>query len=405
MKKTVTIAVIILAVVYIAAFSIIAAVSNPVSTELVRHGVLENSVQVEGIVVREEWVYTSADGGVFESPHSDGVRISTGERLGTVYFGEISSETTVRLKQINQEINRLEEKEELFQDGMNDPDKINTSISALLNDAVTASIERDGKKITEIHSEIKRLHTKRLKLEGKAEEESGELYELYSEKRQLETGLRSEELRAQQAGVFSYLTDGFEARIGTSNLRSLTPKDVDTLLDTEISHPETEFSGQPVAKIVNNFKWYFVFNLTLQQLDTLKVGDEVFLRFSGDPNERVPAEIAVVSPEQNGRVTVSVSCMTDIKTALNNRKLKVELIKKRYEGSCFSRSAVRVKEDVSGVYVIKGGVAVFCPVEILYGTDETVIISSEQTPSNQVKLYDEIINEKTGNIKEGELLR
>ncbi len=405
MKKTVTVAVIILAVVYIAAFTIVSVTSSPTSTELVRRGVLENSVQVEGIVVREEWVYTSAEGGIFESPHSDGTRVNTGEQLGTVYFGEITSETTARLKQINQEISQLEAKEEMFENGMNDPEKINTRISALAEEMIDASIDCDGKKISQIQSEITQLHSKRLILEGKQTEEAGELYQLYSEKRELETGLHSEKVYARQAGIFTYLTDGFETRIGTSNLRSLTPKDVDTLLETEIPHPEDEFSAQPVAKIVNNYKWYFVFNLTMQQLDTLKVGDTVYLRFSGDPNERIPAEIATVSQEQNGEVCVSVSCMTDVKATLNNRKLKVELIKRRYEGSCFSRSAVRVKDDVSGVYVVKGGVAVFCPVDILFGTDETVIISSEQTPSNQVKLYDEIINEKTSNIKEGELLR
>ncbi len=405
MKKTVTVAVVLLVLVYIAAFTIISATSNPVSTELVRRGVLENSVQVEGVVVREEWVYTAADGGMFESPHSDGTRLNIGERLGTVYFGEITSETTARLKQINQEISQLEAKEEMFESGMNDPEKINTRISSLVEEMVDASIDCDGKQISRIQTEIVQLHNKRLILEGKQTEEGSALYQLYSEKRELETGLRSEELYARQAGVFTYLTDGFEARIGTSNLRSLTPKDVETLLETEISHPEDEFSAQPVAKIVNNYKWYFVFNLTTQQLDTLKLGDVVYLRFSGDPNERIRAKIATISPEQDGKVCVSVSCMTDVKAALNNRKLKVELVKQRYEGSCFSRSAVRVKDDVSGVYVIKGGVAVFCPVDILYGTDETVIISSEQTATNQVKLYDEIINEKTSNIKEGELLR
>ena len=405
MKKTVTIAVVILALVYVTAFTIISVTSNPVSTELVRQGVLENSVQVEGMVVREEWVYTTSEGGVFEGQHNDGTRISIGDQLGVAYFGEVSSGATGQLKQINQEIEQLEKKEELFESRLDDSEKINTRISSLVKEMISASIDCNGKLISDLQNEISQLHRRRLTLEGKQSEEAGELGQLYAKKQELETGLKTEELYAEQAGVFTYLVDGFETRVGVGNLRSLTPKDVDTLLETEISNPESEFSAQPVAKIINNYKWYFVFNLTVQQLDTLKVGDTVHLRFSGDSNERIPAEIAIVSPEQDGRVSVSVSCMTDLKAMINNRKLKVELIKHRYEGSCFSRSAVRVKDDISGVYVVKDGVAVFCPVDILYGTDETVIISSEQTEENQVKLHDEIINEKTSNIKEGELLR
>lgn len=405
MKKTVTIAVVALALIYIAAFTIISVTSSPVSTELVRQGVLENSVQVEGIVVREEWVYTSEDGGVFESPYSDGTRVSAGEKLGTVYFGEVSSQAASQLKLINQEITRLEEKEEIFENGMNDPEKINTRISSLVGDLVTASIACDGKRVSELQGEISQLHSRRLVLEGKQQEGSSELSRLYSQKAELEAGLQTEDYYAQQAGVFTYLIDGFETRLGISSLRDLTPKDVDNLWQTDITNIAGEFSAQPVAKIVNNFKWYFVFNLTVQQLDTLKTGDNVYLRFSGDLSESIPAEIATISSEQDGRVCVSVSCMNDIKTVLTNRKLKIDLIKQRYEGSCFSRSAVRVRDDVSGVYVVKDGVAVFCPVEILYGTDETVIISSEQNENNQVKLYDEIINEKTSEVKEGELLR
>ena len=128
MKKTVTIAVVALALVYIAAFTVISMTSNPVSTELVRQGVLENSVQVEGIVVREEWVYTSEEGGVFESPFADGARVNAGEKLGTIYFGEVSSEAASQLKLINQEITQLEAKEEIFENGLNDPEKIKTRI-------------------------------------------------------------------------------------------------------------------------------------------------------------------------------------------------------------------------------------------------------------------------------------
>jgi len=225
---------------------------------------------------------------------------------------------------------------------LDDVEKINTRISVLMKEIVDASVCCDGKMISDLQNEISQLHRRRLILEGKKSEETGELDQLYSQKQELESGLKTEELYAQQAGVFTYSVDGFEARVGTSNLRSLTPKDVDTLMETEISNPKSEFSSPPVAKIVNNYKWYFLFNLTVQQLDTLKVGDVVHLRFSGDSNERITAKIATISPEQDGRVSVSVSCMTDVKAALNNRKLKVELIKHRYEGSCFSRSAVRV---------------------------------------------------------------
>lgn len=405
MKKTVTIAVVILAFVYVAAFAIISVTSSPVSTELVRQGTLENSVQVDGIAVREEWVYTANEDGVFESSYNDGTRVSVGEQLGVAYFGEISSETSSRLNQINQEIIRLEKKDEQFENNLNDPEKINTRMSALMKEMMVAAAEQDGSAVSDLQKQITQLHGKRLSLEGKNSGGDGELGQLYAEKWELETGLRTQEIYAEQAGIFTYLVDGFETRVGVSNLEHLRPGDVDTLLETEISDPESEFKGFPVAKIINNYKWYFVFNLTVQQLDTLKVGDSVYLRFSGDPNERIPATIASISDEEDGRVCVSVSCMQDVEAALNHRKLKIELIKQRYEGSCFSRSAVRVKGDVSGVYVIKDGVAVFCPVDILYGTDETVIISSEQTENNQVKLFDEIINEKTGSIKEGALLR
>lgn len=388
----------------VAAFVVVNMTNDPVTTELARYGYLENAVEVDGLVVRTEQVMTTDSGGVFESTFAEGQRVSNGQKIGTVYKGEVSPAVASELNSINTKLSQLSAQDGAQKLAFDDVYKIDSQISARIDDIVGYAIDGNGRSIESAKQEMDQLQDNKLVIQGKKEQEQDEKTVLTSRKTELEAGLQKSDIFAAMAGVFSYTIDGLEDKVGVSSLASLTPKALDGLLKSDTNKDNGVFPGNPVAKVIDNFLWYYSFNLTQVQLDNLKVGDGVYLRFTAGTEELIPAVIETISPQEEGRVCVSVSCTHEVPSMTSNRKLKGTLIKRRYEGYKFPREAIRIKDNVTGVYIVSGGAPAFRPVEVLYSNDNFAVISSEQSAANQVKLYDEIIV-KAGEIEEGKLLR
>ena len=78
-------------------------------------------------------------------------------------------------------------------------------------------------------------------------------------------------------------------------------------------------------------------------------------------------------------------------------------VKKVYEGYKVPKTAVVVKDDVVGVYALMGGIVEFRPINIVYSSEDYIMISNEyDSETNQIHMYDDIIL-STEDVKEGML--
>lgn len=403
MNKKILIFAITLGLLCVIAFVIISTAGSSLTTDLVQYGWLENSLQVEALVVHEEHLLVAESSGFFETILQEGQRVSGGQRIGTIYKGDLSVDVATELRNINSRLLELEAKSKTQEVAFDDVHKIDTQIADGVKSIISFALDGNGSYITNAKTDLDELQHNKLRIQGKTAEEPDETAVLLARKQELETGLQKSDLYAPVSGVFSYTIDGLEDKVGVDSLESMTPDVLKTLLSSKQKKASGVTVGQPVAKIMDNYQWYLSFCLTKNELDTLEREDVVYLRFSDQEEEAIPAIIHRISPEQDGEVCVSVSCTREVPATISNRTLKVTLVKQRYEGFKFSREAVRMKDNRTGVYAIKQGTAVFRPVEILFSDEDFVVVSTKTGETNQIALYDSVIV-KADKIEEGKLL-
>lgn len=148
--------------------------------------------------------------------------------------------------------------------------------------------------------------------------------------------------------------------------------------------------GDPIGKTVNNYEWYLAAEIDTAESELLKVGSEIKLRFTELDENEINATVYSVSSEEDGKVTVIVKSNKYVKSIYYTSTARTQLIKHTYTGIKVPQKALRIQNDKKGVYVMRGNVVRFVPVNINY-SDKDWVITSENEENGGIKLYDEVV--------------
>ena len=95
---------------------------------------------------------------------------------------------------------------------------------------------------------------------------------------------------------------------------------------------------------------------------------------------------------QGDKMTVVLSCSLMDETFANMRTEDMQIVTKSHMGYRVPSNVIRFDENNNtGIYVLRGKIITFIPVEIIYTEDDFAIISSSSSNGKSVRLYDEVI--------------
>ncbi|MBQ4517471.1 MAG: hypothetical protein II997_02675 [Clostridia bacterium] len=371
-----------------------------IRVETLRQGSMEDMVITKGIVIKRETVLNPEASDNYEASVQEGTRISAGQEVAAVYSGGVSSELRARLERINSKIEQIEKNQADLLNFGNDISRMEQKITDQVALMVEQSVRGDMAAVGDTQLVLESLCEKKGQIAGTA---SGNdtLNELRNQKADIEAqiGTARQRITAPVPGVFSSAVDGLENIITPDNMKELTPTKVDSLFEQAADKNSTEHTGY---KIINNFEYYIAINVPTENLSTLRTGQTAKLRFYELSGDLVKAEVAYLSPEENGHKTVLLKARQHVDSLLKLRSVNVEFIKSRFDGYRINVKSLRTKDDVTGIYVRRDNMLKFIPVNILYNTQDTVIIesASKETP---LKLYDEVVV-SASSYEEGKLL-
>lgn len=123
----------------------------------------------------------------------------------------------------------------------------------------------------------------------------------------------------------------------------------------------------------------------------MEVGDSVQIRFSDFSVAPIPAKVVHISgSNEKGEKTVVAQCCKYVEGLLKNRVVNMEFIKKSVSGYKVKTEYLHTQENAVGLFVKRGAVMKFIPVEVIYSTQHEAIIkaASNETP---IKAYDEVV--------------
>lgn len=364
------------------------ALYNPVRTVSAVYTEVDDSVQIDGYVVRDESVMTrNFSSGVLEMNMYEGERVASGSAVAVVYADEASAQKSYEAAEINEQINRLTT---LYsQSGESyDIDAANDRISEWAIALVKMQQESVSGTTDAIVEELKMQTLLREYIYRDKVELLSVIDELRAEKSKLGAAASIiKRVYAPRAGYFSQNTDGYESVLSSKLVLNSTPSEF-----SETCGKYATPDGNAIGKLISSNKWYFAAVIDEKSASRLDEGDVMTLKFNDKSLPEVEGEIVRLTEPENEKVLVAFLCNTHISSFTKVRKITAQAIVKTYSGLKVPREALRVSEDgQNGVYCLIDSQVKFKPIEIIFEKDSYYVSKYDSSDTKSLLLYDEIV--------------
>lgn len=372
--------------------------SDPVTTTLVTEGQAEDTIALNGWLVRDEEVLP-AQSGTLSRVQQEGQRVGVGQVLAMVYANDSALQTVSQIETLELQLQQLQ----FALTSYLDPDaalKLDTSITG---NSLTLRQSLTGGDYTAAESDIAQLKAAVLKRDHpytSQEEIQTEIKSVEGQISSLKASLSgAAAVTAKAAGTYSAVCDGYETVLTTTFLETVTPGALARL------QPAGEQSS--MGKLIYGDSWYYVVTLTEEQAAYLKGQGSVTLRFAKGFDQNIRMQVEAVSEPENGQAAVTLSCRRYLAQTTLLRHQAADVILRTYEGLRVPSNALRVSEEgVTGVYCLDGVTASFRPVAVLYqGQGYALVRPADGTSDTRtLRVGDEVIA-TAGQLHDGKVIR
>ena len=372
--------------------------SDPVTTTLVTEGQAEDTIALNGWLVRDEEVLP-AQSGTLSRVQQEGQRVGVGQVLAMVYANDSALQTVSQIETLELQLQQLQ----FALTSYLDPDaalKLDTSITGNI---LTLRQSLTGGDYTAAESDIAQLKAAVLKRDHpytSQEEIQTEIKSVEGQISSLKASLSgAAAVTAKAAGTYSAVCDGYETVLTTTFLETVTPGALARL------QPAGEQSS--MGKLIYGDFWYYVVTLTEEQAAYLKGQGRVTLRFAKGFDQNIRMQVEAVSEPENGQAAVTLSCRRYLAQTTLLRHQAADVILRTYEGLRVPSNALRVSEEgVTGVYCLDGVTASFRPVAVLYqGQGYALVRPADGTSDTRtLRVGDEVIA-TAGQLHDGKVIR
>lgn len=362
---------------------------SPIDTQrLTEETTIEETIDFKGFALRDEKIIdTSASGTVIPLAH-DGKRVANGDNIAVVCQNDDQAAAYTKLESLKHELERYK--------NINDPDgtqelsadKLNTKISDAYDDIMDAVTTGAYDELPDaLTAYADKCATKQILTDGSIDL-SAKLTSLENEIAALTAqNINYSSVKAPKSGYYINTIDGYESALSYKDALSLTSQQIESALNAE----PAAVSGNSLGKIVESYKWYIVGETESQNSSYFKNGAKITVNF---PKEGVNHVTMLVekADTQGDKMTVVLSCSLMDETFANMRTEDMQIVTKSHTGYRVPSNVIRFDEDNNtGIYVLRGKIITFIPVEIIYTEDDFAIISSSSSNGKSVRLYDEVI--------------
>lgn len=386
----------------IAVFAVHQAVSSfykPVKTETAVYSDISDGLNITGIIIRNETLVTSSDGGVMHFVIGDGNRVAKDGVIANIYDSESASITLERIDSVSSKIKDIEEMLSYNDLEAADLDMINAKVSKNLNNLIVSGANGNYDSFSEKSDELLSSYNRRQAAMGETADFSAQLSALKSEREQLSSSLPAAKgtLKAAQSGYFVSKADGYENALTCDNLDKITPEYLNGIKAESVNE-------NIVGKIVSDYEWYIAAEVSINESLNYKEGESLTIYTSVKSYPKLPVTVSKINiSESSGGAVVLFACNDMNSELASMRTGPMTVVKKEYSGLKVPKSALRVVDSKRGVYVLTGMQVKFVEVNVLFADGEYIICEKQTSDDTVLRLYDEVIV-KGKNLYDGKII-
>lgn len=364
--------------------------TDPVATAVAYAYTVNDSVETDGLLVRQEQVLPGYSG-IADVIPGEGERVGASQTVAVIYRDGQALER-------KDEIQTLTMEAELLQYATTQSD-FTAGTAELEDDVIRAVVTLragaaagDFGRLEDQVLDLKRAVLRRDYTYGQGVDTS-RLAQLNSRLRTLQSQSAKDtsQVRATRSGTYSALVDGWEQLLTPDYAAELTPSGLDELLDRKVAGD----SGA-LGKLITSNRWYLVAALPEESARRLSTGETVAVGYTGDFERDVDMRVESVGEPENGRCVVLLSTDRYLSSTTLLRQQTVEVIFARDEGLRVPKDAVHILPDkdggsVTGVYAVVNGQAEFKRAEVLAEGTQFYVVRPLDEGKRILRAGDEII--------------
>ncbi len=366
--------------------------NSSVESMVAESGNLENVIIADGIVVKDERVYSASVNGSATYYYDDGTKVKSGQLVADL-------NTDMSAAQINKQMAEIQAAIDMKKgtDGKAESTALSSETAAVYENEIQLSI---------LNSELNSVYALAVQVSSPdAVAVYSDSYEQYEEaqlvamKDSLAKSISTQKVPyySGQAGLITYKIDGLENEYKFENVLSMTPsstvKKEYTVLNK--SNKETMVENESMFKIIRNFEYYIAATVDNEKAKLFSEKKYVKTRVLCDgASHEVWGYIEKIN--YGSEQSVLILYFDDFFYKIyDKRYVDLELITDIYEGLKIKTEALTQSGGLEGVYVQDASnIIKFFPVEILGRDDNFAIISSgEYIGENERRIIK--INEKS----------
>ena len=370
--------------------------SDPFSTTVVWLYRFEESMELNGCVIREESALPARDGAFIRSSRGEGERVSVHGAVAQVYADQAALNTQTELDAVERRLEQLRYARDTAA-GAEVSSKMDSEIFETISQYRAALAAERLDRAREEGAQLRAMILKRDYAPADLGNLDAEISDLESSLETLRERSEREvrKITAARSGLYSSVTDGYEALLTPAILSALTPS-VLASLDPD------ERAISPAGKMVYGDFWYYAAALPLEQAEDLRQRAEsasLILRFTRGVDRDFPVTLHLIGEEENGRAVVVLRCQEYLSDVTLLRRQKASLVYGTREGLRVPREALRLipsaqeGEKRQGLYCVVGAEARFKPVEVFYTGEDFLLVkpTAEASDILRVRAGDEVI--------------
>lgn len=349
-----------------------------------------------GFVVREEELLYSQYGTTVLNC-AEGAHVAANDTVATGYRSEDAKTRQTRIDELSGQIEQLQYAWSAVS-SVYDQAALDADIAGDLAQLSRYLALRDMNSVSDLSPELKGLILRRTGSDSDSGSLQARISTLQAELETLEAQSAGDTsaILAGKAGTFSAAVDGYESALTPERLMEMT------VAEFESVQPD-ETDANAIGRLVTSATWYYACVVPASELSGVEEGDRATLTFARDYYQPVTMRVARLGGNEAGSRLLVLSSDRALQNVTLLRQQSAEIVFTSYSGLRVPKSAVRVENGQTGVYILEGTLAKWKPITILHDTGESYVVTLDTSSTNNLWPGDElIINAK--NLYDGKVV-
>ena len=377
-------------------YNVVSSLYAPLMTATVTPYEAGAGYYASGFVVREEELLYSQYGTTVLNC-AEGAHVAANDTVATGYRSEDAKTRQTRIDELSGQIEQLQYAWSAVS-SVYDQAALDADIAGDLAQLSRYLALRDMNSVSDLSPELKGLILRRTGSDSDSGSLQARISTLQAELETLEAQSAGDTsaILAGKAGTFSAAVDGYESVLSPERLMEMT------VAEFESVQPD-ETDANAIGRLVTSATWYYACVVPASELSGVEEGDRATLTFARDYYQPVTMRVARLGGNEAGSRLLVLSSDRALQNVTLLRQQSAEIVFASYSGLRVPKSAVRVENGQTGVYILEGTLAKWKPITILHDTGESYVAALDTSSTDNLWPGDElIINAK--NLYDGKVV-